>query len=229
LMRQLGHKCHKVDQQDDSVSVADSLCENHSVGHDSHSSEISWEAVDEKDTRPQLWLPDYAVTRCFRCDAAFWLGKRKHHCRSCGKIFCADCTDHQITIPSEQFYDPVRVCNSCYYRQLNNQGRLQETRPTNGLHHQGSPETTTSTASPSNGIIHHNKLSSGEEHSRSHHNNSTSSKPNSEVTLSTTAPTSNGISKPKSSKNILNGVYPTVHNNFNNGDCVSTNGHSCHQ
>jgi myotubularin-related protein 3/4 len=55
--------------------VADSI-ENHSVGHESHSSEVSWEAVEEKDTRPPLWLPDYAVTKCMGCGAAFWLGRR---------------------------------------------------------------------------------------------------------------------------------------------------------
>lgn len=36
--------------------------------------------------------------------------------RSCGKIFCADCSDQTITIPSEQFFTPVRVCGSCFQR-----------------------------------------------------------------------------------------------------------------
>lgn len=65
------------------ASVGDSLAsgEHQSVGHESQSSEISWEAVDEKDTRPPLWLPDYAVTNCMGCEASFWLGRRKHHCR----------------------------------------------------------------------------------------------------------------------------------------------------
>lgn len=63
--------------------MGDSLAsaEHQSVGHESQSSEISWEAVDEKDTRPPLWLPDYAVTNCMGCEASFWLGRRKHHCR----------------------------------------------------------------------------------------------------------------------------------------------------
>lgn len=37
-------------------------------------------------------------------------------CRSCGKIFCADCSDQTITIPSEQFFQPVRVCGCCFHR-----------------------------------------------------------------------------------------------------------------
>lgn len=39
-----------------------------------------------------------------------------YSCRSCGKIFCADCSEHQITIPSEQLFTPVRVCSSCFNR-----------------------------------------------------------------------------------------------------------------
>ncbi|ODN00265.1 Myotubularin-related protein 3 [Orchesella cincta] len=120
LMKQVCHKCthHMSERPDDVASVGDSLAsgEHQSVGHESQSSEISWEAVDEKDTRPPLWLPDYAVTNCMGCEASFWLGRRKHHCRSCGKIFCADCSDQTITIPSEQFFTPVRVCTVCFQR-----------------------------------------------------------------------------------------------------------------
>ena len=43
----------------------------------------SWEAVEEADARPQLWVPDYAAQRCTGCDTEFWLGRRRHHCR-CG-------------------------------------------------------------------------------------------------------------------------------------------------
>ena len=41
----------------------------------------SWEAVEEADARPQLWVPDYAAQRCTGCDTEFWLGRRRHHCR----------------------------------------------------------------------------------------------------------------------------------------------------
>jgi len=101
LMKQVCHKCtHMTDKPEDSVifnlkylhilefntlnlktnfpfqvSVADSV-ENNSVGHESHGSEKSWEAVDEKDTRPPLWVPDYAATQCMGCCQNFWLGRR---------------------------------------------------------------------------------------------------------------------------------------------------------
>lgn len=36
--------------------------------------------------------------------------------RSCGKIFCADCSENAITIPNEQLFTPVRVCTGCFNR-----------------------------------------------------------------------------------------------------------------
>lgn len=35
------------------------------------------------------WILDEAVTNCMRCNVEFTLTERKHHCRDCGKIFCA--------------------------------------------------------------------------------------------------------------------------------------------
>lgn len=34
--------------------------------------------------------------------------------RSCGRIFCADCSENSTPLPSEQLYNPVRVCTTCY-------------------------------------------------------------------------------------------------------------------
>uniref|UniRef100_A0A182SAN8 Lateral signaling target protein 2 homolog n=1 Tax=Anopheles maculatus TaxID=74869 RepID=A0A182SAN8_9DIPT len=63
-----------------------------------------------------LWVPDHAVTRCTTCQTEFWLGRRKHHCRSCGQIFCADCSEFTAHLPEERLYQPVRLCGPCYQR-----------------------------------------------------------------------------------------------------------------
>ncbi|XP_065830918.1 myotubularin-related protein 4-like isoform X3 [Oscarella lobularis] len=73
-----------------------------------------WEAVDKDEATPTRWVPDHAQTRCSGCHAYFWLAKRRHHCRSCGKLFCHYCSDHYHPVPSEQLYEPVRVCKVCY-------------------------------------------------------------------------------------------------------------------
>ncbi|KAF4522176.1 hypothetical protein B566_EDAN007322 [Ephemera danica] len=107
---------------DDTGSLPESLDGNgvHSGDIATHpagsrpSSDTSWETVDDRDTLPTLWMPDHAVGRCMGCDTSFWIGRRKHHCRSCGRIFCADCSWNTAPLPAEQLYEPVRVCSSCY-------------------------------------------------------------------------------------------------------------------
>lgn len=103
----------EVGSQPDSVGSYGS--EHQSVGHDSMAaSDLSWETVDEQDTRPTLWEPDHVVNRCPSCDHEFCLMRRKHHCRSCGRIFCSDCSNQEMPVPNEQLYDPVRVCSECF-------------------------------------------------------------------------------------------------------------------
>ena len=50
----------------------------------------------------------------FRCQTTFWFGCRKHHCRSCGKLVCGDCSSNSLPLPSEQLYHPVRICDACF-------------------------------------------------------------------------------------------------------------------
>merc|ERR550532_3748581 len=83
-------------------------------GVESTNSEVSWEAVEEGETRPTLWVPDHAASQCMGCHTQFWFGRRKHHCRSCGRLFCSECSDNTVPLPAEQLYTPVRVCDGCY-------------------------------------------------------------------------------------------------------------------
>ena len=50
-------------------------------GVDSTASEVSWEALEDAETRPTLWVPDHAASSCMGCNTQFWFGRRKHHCR----------------------------------------------------------------------------------------------------------------------------------------------------
>lgn len=61
-----------------------------------------------------VWMPDEVTANCMDCNAHFTLLRRRHHCRRCGKIFCARCSAHSITLPRYGHYKPVRVCNSCF-------------------------------------------------------------------------------------------------------------------
>ncbi|QKF94394.1 phosphatidylinositol kinase [Fadolivirus algeromassiliense] len=55
--------------------------------------------------RVYKWVEDDAVTSCYNCSKTFSLLLRKHHCRFCGRIFCADCTNHVSTIPKDLLSD----------------------------------------------------------------------------------------------------------------------------
>lgn len=35
-------------------------------------------------------------------------------CRNCGNVFCASCCDQKIPVPSQQLFEPSRVCKTCY-------------------------------------------------------------------------------------------------------------------
>uniref|UniRef100_A0A3P8VVZ7 phosphatidylinositol-3,5-bisphosphate 3-phosphatase n=1 Tax=Cynoglossus semilaevis TaxID=244447 RepID=A0A3P8VVZ7_CYNSE len=74
----------------------------------------SREQVDKQNTEVTRWYPDHLAAQCYGCDSRFWLATRKHHCRNCGNVFCASCCDQKIPVPSQQLFEPSRVCKSCY-------------------------------------------------------------------------------------------------------------------
>ena len=60
------------------------------------------------------FVPDDAFDSCVQCGSQFSFFSRQHHCRSCGRLFCADCSDNEIELPRLGFNDPVRVCDFCF-------------------------------------------------------------------------------------------------------------------
>ncbi|PKX90366.1 phosphatidylinositol-3-phosphate-binding ubiquitin-protein ligase [Aspergillus novofumigatus IBT 16806] len=55
--------------------------------------------------RPR-WQPDSEVTNCPICGTTFSFWYRKHHCRKCGRVVCAACSPHRITIPRQFIVRP---------------------------------------------------------------------------------------------------------------------------
>uniref|UniRef100_A0A452Q8B7 FYVE, RhoGEF and PH domain containing 2 n=1 Tax=Ursus americanus TaxID=9643 RepID=A0A452Q8B7_URSAM len=64
--------------------------------------------------RAPQWVRDKMVTMCMRCREPFnALTRRRHHCRACGYVVCAKCSDYR----AELRYDgnrPNRVCLHCF-------------------------------------------------------------------------------------------------------------------
>lgn len=66
--------------------------------------------------RDPYWLDDAKVKACYECEAPFGLLVRRHHCRVCGRIFCASCAANSIAPPpgsADQQWQ--RVCNHCEF------------------------------------------------------------------------------------------------------------------
>nr|CCA21748.1 Phosphatidylinositol3phosphate5 kinase (Fablike PIPKA1) putative [Albugo laibachii Nc14] len=71
-----------------------------------------------------FWMSDRSAKACYECDKLFTFFRRRHHCRSCGQIFCSDCcTKLQNAGTSAIMNDSMKklrkqlVCHTCH-RQL---------------------------------------------------------------------------------------------------------------
>lgn len=96
------------------VNVGDNLRQtvaNGAVNHHNVRREVELE-------RPPVWIPDIEAPKCMSCGATFTVVKRRHHCRNCGKIFCARCSSNSVPLPKFGHIKPVRVCNKCFMYQL---------------------------------------------------------------------------------------------------------------
>ncbi|XP_046382852.1 lateral signaling target protein 2 homolog isoform X2 [Ischnura elegans] len=67
---------------------------------------------------PPPWVPDEMAPRCMSCEAVFTVVRRRHHCRNCGKVFCARCSSNSVPLPRYGHVKPVRVCNRCFMYQV---------------------------------------------------------------------------------------------------------------
>eukprot|EP00730_Choanoeca_flexa_P005300 TRINITY_DN11920_c1_g1_i6.p1 TRINITY_DN11920_c1_g1~~TRINITY_DN11920_c1_g1_i6.p1 ORF type:complete len:742 (+),score=243.10 TRINITY_DN11920_c1_g1_i6:109-2334(+) len=68
--------------------------------------------AQRKSQRTKQWQDDTEVMECSMCQRSFGVKRRKHHCRQCGGVFCAECSDQKVKLPSSA--KPVRVCDRCH-------------------------------------------------------------------------------------------------------------------
>jgi len=59
-------------------------------------------------------VPDEWFSECQICVTEWSIFNRRHHCRHCGRLVCAECSLYTAKLPSFGFVDPVRVCCECY-------------------------------------------------------------------------------------------------------------------
>lgn len=76
--------------------------------------------VESANMSRDFWMPDESCRVCYECDSLFTIFNRKHHCRLCGRVFCARCTANTVpSLPDEpndgrEERDRIRVCNYCF-------------------------------------------------------------------------------------------------------------------
>ncbi|XP_030582958.1 zinc finger FYVE domain-containing protein 9 [Archocentrus centrarchus] len=60
-----------------------------------------------------VWVPDAEAQVCMKCGVKFTFTKRRHHCRACGKVFCALCSSLKFRLTHLDGKEG-RVCVSCH-------------------------------------------------------------------------------------------------------------------
>ncbi|XP_039282914.1 uncharacterized protein LOC111062947 [Nilaparvata lugens] len=70
--------------------------------------------IPESPPTKQEWVPDDEVTECMCCQqTVFSMFNRRHHCRRCGRVVCAGCSNKTMKVAG--YGDvPVRTCNVCF-------------------------------------------------------------------------------------------------------------------
>lgn len=68
--------------------------------------------IKQSQSLTRKWTEDHEVQNCMACGKGFSVTVRKHHCRHCGNIFCAECSARNALTPSSK--KPVRVCDNCF-------------------------------------------------------------------------------------------------------------------
>jgi hypothetical protein len=72
------------------------------------------------------WVNKKRVFHCHKCNVHLGMMHWKHHCRSCGQIFCADCSSYLTKVPYGELCtsrpdrikvrNPQRCCFECHRR-----------------------------------------------------------------------------------------------------------------
>ncbi|TVU05669.1 hypothetical protein EJB05_48841 [Eragrostis curvula] len=94
----------------------------HSPLPPSQSAAAAAAAQEPHDLSRDFWMPDQSCRVCYDCDAQFTILNRRHHCRHCGRVFCARCTANSVTRSpgdaAREDGERIRVCNYCFKRWL---------------------------------------------------------------------------------------------------------------
>ncbi|KAL5583369.1 hypothetical protein UlMin_015811 [Ulmus minor] len=127
---------------------------------------IPWQS-DPVNVSRDFWMPDQSCTVCYECDSPFTLFNRRHHCRICGRIFCAKCTENSVPVQlgyprsALEEQEKVRVCNYCYKQWEQGSDTVDNGIETANLGLSTSPSTTSLVSSKSSGTGNSSSITIG--------------------------------------------------------------------
>lgn len=75
---------------------------------------------------PPYWIPDNMTNQCMICEAKFNTFRRRHHCRACGLLLCANCCSEKFEL--HYLNGEGRVCKPCF-EQLTKLQQQQQNQP----------------------------------------------------------------------------------------------------
>merc|ERR1712130_942873 len=81
--------------------------------------------LNQKERRTR-WVPDVQRESCFTCNKIFGILNLRHHCRACGELFCATCSQYSIKLST--YTTPQRVCIKCYTKSFEVSDLKKKTR-----------------------------------------------------------------------------------------------------
>ncbi|KAM3838131.1 zinc finger FYVE domain-containing protein 16-like [Diretmus argenteus] len=70
------------------------------------------EEVEGLGCRQPAWVPDSEAPNCMNCWQRFTFTRRRHHCRACGKVYCAVCCNRKCKL--KYLEKEARVCVICF-------------------------------------------------------------------------------------------------------------------
>lgn len=74
------------------------------------------------------WIPNEKSRDCSCCKTViFSMFNRRHHCRRCGRVICAGCSDRGTDVPGYTTIFPPRVCIDCKQQTALQQQAAQDT------------------------------------------------------------------------------------------------------